>query len=206
MASANKDFGIRLKVGGSDRVPPGVEMPDAKCNQVALVKTEGIPAECRHFVGVSGNYICYIVKGTLMRVIHTIHSAKLLLRGHENYIMDTKFSPCSDGLMCTVDHGSVGQHHVFIWQLNYEAPEILTHDLKHAFKVQASFVLAHPTNPSLWIIGHERWVAVLDTSNAAQCESDKLATTYHELSNHVMLHSSMTGAGGMYYLWPMLVL
>lgn len=197
MASENKDFGVMLKVGGCDRVGPSVELPDAKCNQVALVKTEEIPAACRHIVGLSGNYICYIVKGTLMRVIHTIHSSKLLLRGHENHIMDSKFSMCEDGLLATVDQGTDGisGNHVFIWKLQYNAPD-LTHELLHAYKVQASFVLAHPTNPSLWIIGHERWIALLDTSDTAECEADKMATTYHDLSNHVMLYNSMSDARG----------
>jgi hypothetical protein len=199
MSFESKDFGIILKVGGFDRVAPGSDLPDAKCNEVALVKTEDIPAACRHIIGVSGNYICYIVKGTLLRVIHTIHSSKLLLRGHESHIIDAKFSICkeNDGLLCTVDTGASGANHVFIWQLSYNSPD-LTHELVHSFKVKASFVLAHPSNPSLWIIGHERWVALLDTSNTAQCASDKQATTYHELSNHVMLHSNVNARGKLY--------
>lgn len=173
--------------------------PEAKCNTVSYPKVEAPHPNCNHNLAISNRYICYAVKGVLLRVIHTTNSSKLLLRGHESTIVDAKFAQCKlhDNVLCSVDDGSDpsgelresidNKTHIYMWKL-IEGTTLtadntleLMSELICGYRIRASFVVPHPSNPSIWVVGFKNCIAVLNTDKSSN-QLDMNATTYETLS------------------------
>ena len=204
-SSINKQYGYGIHIDNHANLQiihsDNKNTPEAKCNTVSYPKVEVPHPNCNHNLAISNRYICYVVKGTLLRVIHTTNSSKLLLRGHESTVVDAKFAQCQhhDNVLCSVDDGSDSKGvlnasidnktHVYIWKL-IEGTTLtadntleLISELVCGYKIRASFVVPHPTNPAVWIIGYENCIAVLNTDiNNINNETDMSATAYEQLS------------------------
>eukprot|EP01032_Pedospumella_encystans_P018582 gene18582-21147_t len=88
---------------------PSKELPASKSNNVSFMKVEDLPLECRNILAVSETHICYSVtqKKNLLRIIDTQVGEKVILRGHENAVLDLRFAIAESGLLCSVDNGEV---------------------------------------------------------------------------------------------------
>jgi hypothetical protein len=135
------------------------ETVDPKCNTVCFMKSEGNLH--RNTISTNSKYICYAVKGSLVRVIHASTGDKLLLRGHESPICDMKFSTADLDLLCTIDEGNTGSN-IFVWKLSKENE--FTNTLVCSLPFTASCVHSHPLSPCLWTFSHESVVCLFSTS------------------------------------------
>lgn len=58
------------------------DAPESRSNTVSLMKAEGQMNSCRNILAVTENYICYSVRKNLLRIINTVSTEKILLRGN----------------------------------------------------------------------------------------------------------------------------
>lgn len=130
-----------------------------KCNSVSFFKPESRPRECRNGVAVSDRYICYIVKGTMLRVIDTVTADKTLLKGHKSFITDIVFSGVDGDALCSVDMGKDGDG-VFFWRLS-SSEGALSSQLTGRFAVSACMARPHPVLVDVWVISDGVQLAVL---------------------------------------------
>lgn len=130
-----------------------------KCNSVSFFKPEPRPKECRNGVAVSDRYICYIVKGTMLRVIDTVNADKTLLKGHKSFITDIVFSGVSGDSLCSVDMGLDGNG-VFFWRLSSNGGG-LNSQLTGSFAVSACMVRPHPSLVGVWALSDGTHFAVV---------------------------------------------
>ena len=170
------------------KAPVMEDIPDPKCNTVCFMKSENVTANCKNYVAVTDKYICYAVKGSLLRAIHTQSGKMILLRGHESPVLDLKFSPVERNLLGTVDNGHVGGSHVFIWQL-IDTLE-LSHSILCQFSIPAEVIQPHPTLPQIWAISNNNKLGILSTILSSLSMS--LSTMEH-LSMHTTLDGKVIG-------------
>eukprot|EP01038_Epipyxis_sp_PR26KG_P009485 gene9485-12776_t len=124
------------------------EIPESKTNNVSFMKVEDLHYNCKSIVCVSDAYICYSCtqKRNILRLIHTVTGSKVILRGHESFILDMKFSSTNQNVLCSVD----GQNNIIVWelsiQINSENPEqsILTQSIVFQLSFGALRVESHP--------------------------------------------------------------
>ena len=173
-------------------------MPEAKCNTVSFTKTEAVHPDCRHTIAVSEKYISYIIKGTLLRVISTVDSSKVLLRGHESHIMDAKFETDSGDWLCTVDAGTIADKHIFVWHIDNEnsVPNELSFKLQFGYKLKSTFVIPRPANSAQWVVGYKNSIGLLD-SISIQNANDLNCTTYSDLKYNYSFPQEITILGNI---------
>eukprot|EP01090_Pellita_catalonica_P016979 TRINITY_DN502_c0_g1_i1.p1 TRINITY_DN502_c0_g1~~TRINITY_DN502_c0_g1_i1.p1 ORF type:complete len:1115 (-),score=261.55 TRINITY_DN502_c0_g1_i1:90-3434(-) len=80
-------------------------------------------SEVLHYLGariaVNSNYICYVVKGNMIRVINIYSAQRCLLRGHHQPVTDLQFFSKDDDIL-----GSVGEDgQIYIWKIIEDSDE-----------------------------------------------------------------------------------
>lgn len=58
-------------------------------------------------VAVNENYICYAIKGNLIRCIHFVHVTRTKLDEHTSKLVDMEFADHSTDLLASLDEGGV---------------------------------------------------------------------------------------------------
>lgn len=95
-------------------------------------------------ITVNDRYITYPIRNGLIRVIHQTSVSRVLLRGHENHVVNqvTFFRPEMDLLLSA---GSDG--HICIWNLVCaDESDSITHDIVKKIPIHAQLVRWHPHN------------------------------------------------------------
>lgn len=161
-----------------------------------MMKSDFQIAFPRNLLGVSPMYLCYTVRETLLRVINTITTDKVILRGHEERVQDMKFSPiASTGLLCSVDDNSTddsSKHHIFIWKLT-QSQSLLNYVTVKSFFLSACFVLPHPISPDTWLIASNNPQGSLGLLTTAD-DSDEVKSYSHlKLHKTYSSHYSISG-------------
>ena len=145
------------------------KVPDPKCDNVAFLKQDGKAV----VVAACSEYACYTVKGNMLRVLNVESpQEKLLIKGHETDINDTKFSVNGEYLC------SVSSDLVAIWRI--EAGSTLTYKSVLKLPFGADIIECHPLIDGTFAIGDKKRseVAVISVEAISVCE---LATTFMEL-------------------------
>ena len=150
---------------------------DPKCNSVCLMKAD--KRSYRNMIAVSENYICYTVKGSLLRVLHSQTGEKVLLRGHESPVLDVRFSPADSSVLCSVDAGDSDAHHTFLWQLQTDGNSVVKQELIFSIPLKANNVKSHPLSSKLWAVSHGSRLGLFHADN------DRNANAYNELKFHM---------------------
>jgi hypothetical protein len=171
------------------------ELPPSKCNTVSLLKPDFAPAEYRNMLAVTDTFICYTVRRTLVRVIHTVSSEKTLLRGHEYTIVDMKYGLNNSKMLCTIDDGgdpsaptNTAASHVFVWKLDDSKKEIPATKIC-ALGLMANVVQPHPTHANLWGLGRSdcaKNVGYIGIFSSVDCNQDN-SPSYESLPMHAVL-------------------
>ena len=159
------------------------KIPESKCNNVSFMKVEVLPSELRNLLAVSESYICYAVttKRNLLRLINTITGDKIILRGHEAAVIDLKFSPTDNNMLCSIDRGDSGDSpHVFFWQKE-EGNEALNFQSIAKLGLQATFLLPHPSQSHIWLLADARHVGLYST------KSGSMPSAYTALPSHLCI-------------------
>mmetsp|Transcript_25868 Transcript_25868/g.48552 ORF Transcript_25868/g.48552 Transcript_25868/m.48552 type:complete len:1013 (-) Transcript_25868:208-3246(-) len=176
---SDKQFGLGLQKDESDIVfgSDADSAPiDPKCNSVCLMKSD--KRVYRNMIAVSKNFICYTVKGNLLRVIDSEVGEKVLLRGHESPVLDVRFSPADENVLCSVDAGEGGSSHVHLWRLTMTSG-VIDQTLQCSLPLRANNVKSHPLTPSVWGISCGNQLGLLNP------EVDAGAQTYDGLKCHL---------------------
>jgi WD40 repeat protein len=163
------------------------ETPEPMCNTVCFLKSEDLNPKCRNLLAVSNSYICYIVKKSKLRVIHTESSKMALLQGHEFQILDLKFSKADCRVLCSIDDrddvAASLTARIIIWRLDYS--EEVTSKILSQFSFGAAVVQPHPLIAEVWAVAKGSNVGVISGS----LESGEMLKSYGELS----LNATVTG-------------
>lgn len=174
------------------------DMPASKSNNVSFMKVEDLPLQCRNILAVSETHICYSVtqKKNLLRIIDTQVGEKVILRGHENAVLDLRFALADSGLLCSVDNGEVsGKAHTIVWKKQEQQGD---------WKVIAELPLAavlvrpHPVKADLWLIASSTAVGIF--SAAANASLATAAQNYQALPYHLILDQGESIVGKW---WPL---
>lgn len=165
------------------------EMPEPMCNTVCYFKSEEQNPNCRNLLAVSKSYICYTVKKSKLRVIHSESGKMVLLLGHEVPVVDLKFSRADSSVVCSVDNAISGESatnptaaHVFIWRLSHSG-DIVTSIILAQFGFGATIVEPHPHNADVFAVAKGGHVGIITTS----LSSGGSLQFYEELSLHALL-------------------
>jgi WD40 repeat protein len=179
--------GNPIPSGSSDMAYDSSEAIDPKCNTVCYMKSEGnataTTSPLRNTIATNAKYICYAVKGNLMRVINATTGDKLLLRGHSHPISDMKFSSSDENILCSLEDQEGGGN-IFIWKLFKEEEFVSTTLCQLPFN--ASFVHGHPLAATLWAVAHRSSLCLFSTLHPPQTNS-RLAL------NDFAVHQSFLG-------------
>lgn len=142
-------------------------------------------------LAVSDSYICYSVRKTLLRIIHTVSSEKLLLRGHISQILDLKFSVAGRrNTVCSVDEAPTQEPHTFIWELDDSST--LSHTIVGQYSIPASQVQPHPILANVWaIVSNGNGIAAETTKGhiglvCSNIPADSLKS-YSDIPVHIIL-------------------
>jgi hypothetical protein len=147
-------------------------------------------------LAVTDTFICYTVRRSLLRVIHTVSSERALLRGHEFTVVDLKYSANShSSVLCSVDDGGDPRvpvnpaiAHLNVWKLDDSKKEIGSSKLC-SLSLMATIVQPHPTHNQLWAIGrtdHVTKTAYVGVISATDCTQER-HPTYESLPAHAVL-------------------
>lgn len=175
-----------MDVTASNSILRDEETPESKCNTVSLLKAETQSLQSRNLLAVTVPYICYTVRKTLLRVIHTVSSQKALLRGHSSNVLDMKFClSATASTICSVDDGNVENvGHVFMWHLD-DSME-LSHSILGQLALRALMVQPHPISPFAWAIASRHCIGVI----SSHMHATNQIRTYEDLRAHAMLESN----------------
>jgi WD40 repeat protein len=120
------------------------ELPQAKYNSVAFMKSESIAYSNRQFIQVSEIYICYIVRGNILRIIDSRSGSKSILKGHTSSITDVTFSSLDASLLYSCDIGTdTSISHIYVWQLLDTSSEVEFNTVA-TYKFPATIIKTHP--------------------------------------------------------------
>ena len=145
------------------------EMPEPMCNTVCYFKSEEQNPHSRNLLAVSKSYICYTVKKSKLRVIHSESGHMALLVGHELPVIDLKFSKADSSVLCSVDNAISTDNstnataHIFIWRLTH-AGDVVTSTVLAQFAFGASIVEPHPHDTSVFAVAKGNNVGIITTS------------------------------------------
>ena len=165
------------------------EMPEPMCNTVCYFKSEEQNPNCRNLLAVSKSYICYTVKKSKLRVIHSESGKMVLLLGHELPVVDLKFSKADSSVVCSVDNAISGESatnptaaHVFLWRLSHSG-DIVTSIILAQFGFGATIVEPHPHNADVFAVAKGGHVGIITTS----LSSGGSLQFYEELPLHALV-------------------
>ena len=163
---SEKIYGLPITSGNYSVTFSGKEeTPEPMCNTVSFMKTEALNPQCRNVVAVSESYICYTVKKTKLRAIHTESSKLALFQGHDFPLVDLKFSQVDRSFLCSVDDSTGAEHlfpvapRVIIRQLKFDLE--LTSTVLAQFSISATMVHPHPKIAHVFAIAKGNRVGVV---------------------------------------------
>ena len=168
------------------------ETPEPMCNTVCFLKSEDLNPKCRNLLAVSNSYICYIVKKSKLRVIHTESSKMALLQGHEYPILDLKFSKADCRVLCSIDDSPTDDvtanltARIIIWRLDYS--EEVTSKILAQYAFGAAVVQPHPLIADVWAVAKGNNVGIISGS----MESCEMLKSYGDLSLNATVAGSVT--------------
>jgi hypothetical protein len=166
------------------------ETPEPMCNTVCFLKSEDLNPKCRNLLAVSNSYICYIVKKSKLRVIHTESSKMALLQGHEFPILDLKFSKADCRVLCSIDDtddvAASLTARIIMWRLDYS--EEVTSKILAQFSFGAAVVQPHPLIAEVWAVAKGSNVGIISGS----LESGEMLKSYGELSLNATVAGTVT--------------
>jgi WD40 repeat protein len=125
----------------------------------------------RHTIATNSKYICYAVKGNLIRVINATTGDKLLLRGHSHPISDMQFSSADLNVLCSLQDQD-GAGNIFVWKLSKEQEFLSTTLCQLPFT--ASCVHGHPLASTLWAVAHQNSLCLFSTLHPPKGRSSRL--------------------------------
>lgn len=162
------------------------ELPQSKSNNVSFMKVEDLAKDCRNILAVSESNICYSVtqKKNLLRIIDTERGDKVILRGHEHFVVDLCFAVADSTLLCSVDNGddgSAGKPHIIVWKKGEQGDWKVFAELP----LRATIVRPHPQQGHLWLIARGGSLGVF----SSQRSSAQPAGSYEGLPLHAELGS-----------------
>jgi hypothetical protein len=163
------------------------ETPESKCNSVSFMNIDIVAPNCRNLLAVSDSYICYAIKRSKLRVIHTVSTQTVLLKGHEFPILDLKFSPADKTILCSVDDisddttGTSGCPRIIIWQLHEGEGQALSCSILSQFAIGATIVQPHPKLAHVWAVAKGSSVGIVTVELGKGGAGEKI-TSYKELS------------------------
>jgi hypothetical protein len=168
------------------------ELPVSKSNNVSFMKVEDLARDCRNILAVSESNICYSVtqKKNLLRIIDTEHGDKVILRGHEHFVVDLAFAVADPTLLCSVDNGedaNAGKPHIIVWKKGDQADWKVFTELP----LRATLVRPHPQQAHLWLVAREGCLGVF----SSQRSPSQPAATYEGLQLHAKLGGGETVIG-----------
>lgn len=188
-----KTYGLPITINNYSRSYTGnEETPEPMCNTVCFLKSEDLNPKCRNLLAVSNSYICYIVKKSKLRVIHTESSKMALLQGHEFPILDLKFSKADCSVLCSIDDSPTDDvaasftARIIIWRLDYS--EEVTSNILAQFAFGASVVQPHPLTADVWAVAKGSNVGIISGS----LESGEMLKSYGELSLNATVVGNVT--------------
>ena len=165
-----KTYGqVLVDEDSSIQFTPDLETPEPMCNTVCLLKTEELNINCKNLVAVSNSYICYIVKKSKLRVIHSSSTKMALLLGHDQPILDLKFSKADGSVLCSVDdcpaQNAVTETtpRVIIWRLDY-SNDTVAYNVLAQFSFGATVVQPHPHIADVWAVANGTSVGIITGS------------------------------------------
>jgi hypothetical protein len=149
-------------------------------------------------LAVSDSYICYSVtqKKNLLRIIDTQLGEKVILRGHEHFVVDLAFSIADPSLLCSVDNGGgaaenwndvTGKPHTIVWSKREHGDWRVFAELP----LRATMVKAHPLQAHTWLIAQEGRLGVFSSQRTAA----QPVASYEALPLHARLGQDETVAG-----------
>lgn len=148
-----------------------------KCNSIAFVKPEPRSSDARNTCAAAGRFVCYTVKGTMIRVIDKVTGEKALLKGHMSPIADISFSPIDDTLLCSVDMGG-SEGAAIVWKLVSSA-DAFSFDLVARFPIDACIARAHPVLSDIWCLSDGFNVALVSSKQQDMSFSLTTYADYH---------------------------
>lgn len=155
--------GLPIPSGLGDMNFKADEALDPKCNTVCYLKSEGK----NNSMVTNSRYICYTVKGNLLRVIHAATTDKLLLRGHEHPICDIKFSSADLDVLCSADEGTQGNN-IFVWRLSKENEFVST--ILCSLPFSCNRIHSHPLASSLWAVSNQNALCLFSTKHSPKSQ------------------------------------
>jgi len=176
---------------------PSKELPASKSNNVSFMKVEDLPLECRNILAVSETHICYSVtqKKNLLRIIDTQVGEKVILRGHENAVLDLRFAIAESGLLCSVDNGDVsGKAHTIVWKKNEQQGDWKVHA---ELPLSAILVRPHPVRADLWLVAGPTALGIFSATSNASLSS--AAQSYQALPHHLLLDQGESIVGKLLF-------
>ena len=188
-----KTYGqVLVDEDSSIQFTPDVETPEPMCNTVCLLKTEELNINCKNLVAVSNSYICYIVKKSKLRVIHSSSTKMALLLGHDLPILDLKFSKADGGVLCSVDdcpaQNAVTETtpRVIIWRLDYSNDTVI-YNILVQFSFGATVIQPHPHIADVWAVANGTSVGIITGSLG----SGPVLQNIQQLSLHANVEGSV---------------
>lgn len=133
-----------------------------KCNTVCYMKSEG-GKHIHNSISTNSRYICYAVKGNLIRVIHAATGDKILLRGHDNPICDMRFSSADLDVLCSVDEGTQGPN-IFVWKLSKEKE--FTSTVLCSIPFSGNCIHSHPLSACIWAVSNQNVLCLFSTKHS----------------------------------------
>lgn len=137
---------------------------------------------------INSKYICYTLKGNLIRIIQTTTGDKLLLKGHENNICDMKYSIINSNILCSIDNGLNGLN-IFIWKLFKDT--IFNSQIMCNLPLSATLIQSHPTSSSVWAVSHESSICLISTLQQSLQYEKRLS--YDDFSCNWKFNGIITG-------------
>lgn len=150
------------------------------------MKNEG--KNIKNTLTTNQKYICYSVKGNLIRVIKEKTSDKLLLRGHENTISDMKFSVIDQDILCSIDNGTHGNN-IFIWKLLKEIE--FTSETICTLPLPATLLQSHPLASTIWAVSNQSSICLISSVHHNSSNNQRLS--YDNFSCHWNFHGKIIG-------------
>jgi WD40 repeat protein len=152
-----------------------IDIPTSRKNDISFMRIDsGGIATAYNLVAVSLRelFIAYAVSANRsIRLINSTSGEKSVLRGHESGIVDIKFSPADDTVVCSVDNAAGEGNHIHVWRLD---PNNLTATSAAPVKtlaLPASIVQGHPTTASVWAVAYQNSIGLISVEGPSASPS-----------------------------------
>lgn len=153
------------------------------------MKSEGLSATNRSFLHVSDKFICYPVRGTIIRIIDVKTGNKSVLKGHSEHITELHSSWTDVCTLYSSDAGTDNTPHLFFWNVQDASTTTeVESKILNAFTLPVSFLKPHPSAPELVAVANKNNVGII----SVKLNSNGL-TSYDQLSNKAKLYGDVLG-------------